>query len=227
MRYSMRMRTLLVLPALVGASACFHLSRGAAVPQQYVLGAGPVPATTQSPPVQGVTVGLRRPQLERYLDTPLLVIRKGPREITFSEFHRWAEPLASGINSAVARYMAGQAPIRAVAAAPWSANERYDYLIQLHVLRFEGEQADIPLVSSGEVHLLAAWEIISQDDGAVLARGTTDYRKGGWRAGDHEGLVAQLDDGLIALSKALVARIAEFPVRPPGSDSSRVRPDRR
>ena len=218
---------MLVLAAMAGATGCFSLSRGAPLPRQYALGAGLMLAASQPPLVQGVAVGLRSPQLEPYLDSPLLVIRRGTREITFSEFHRWAEPLASGINSAVARYMAGHAPIRDVAAAPWSPNARYDYLIQLHVLRFEGEQPDNTLVSTGEVHLLATWEIIRQDDSAVLARGTTDYRKGGWRVGDHDGLVAQLDDGLLVLSNALVARVAELPVGPPGSDSTRVRLDHR
>ena len=148
-----------------------------------------------------------------YLDIPVLVVRKGAREITFSEFQRWAEPLTTGINAAVARYIAGRAPIRLVDVAPWPPREKYDYVIQLHVLRFEGEQPDG--VGDGAAHLLADWEIIRQDDGAILARGTTDYRKGGWRTGDYDGLVELLDDGLIALSDAIIVKIGELAAVPP------------
>ena len=104
--------------------------------------------------------------------------------------------------------MAGRAPIRTVDVAPWPARAPYDYVIQLSVLRFEGVQPDG--AASAEAHLLANWEIIRPDDGVVLARGTTDYRKGGWRAGDYDGLVALLDEGLIVLSDALVAKIGEL-----------------
>ena len=227
MHYSMRTLALLGLLALSGATGCFKLNRGAPVPRQYVLGAGRLQAS--GPPriagdTAGASIGVRRLRIEPYLDTPLLVVRKGAREIMFSEFQRWAEPLTTGINGAVARYLSGRAPVRTVEVAPWPPKERYDYVIQLHVLRFEGEQPDGLGATAGGVHLLADWEIVRQDDGAVLAHGTTDYRKGGWRAGDYEGLVALLDEGLVALSDALAAKIGELAARPPGSDSLTRRP---
>lgn len=44
-------------------------------------------------------------------------------------------------------------------------------------------------------------------DEASLARGTTEYRQGGWTVGDYDGLVALLDSGLRVLSEELVTRL--------------------
>ena len=219
-----RTQVLAGLVAVVGLlplTACFSLNKGAPVPRQYSLGAAPLRSTVAKA-TAGVSVGVRRLRLESYLDILPLVVRKGSREITFSEFQRWAEPLSTGINGAVARYIEGRAPIRTVDVAPWPARGQHDYVIQLSVLRFEGVQP--AGAASAEAHLLVNWEIIRPGDGVVLARGTTDYRKGGWRAGDYEGLVALLDEGLVALSDALAAKIGELAARPPGSDSLTQRP---
>jgi hypothetical protein len=67
-----------------------------------------------------------------------LAVRRDPQEITLSEFHRWGEPLPGGISRAVVAYLTAGAPFRAVDVAPWPLREKYDYLIQLHVLHFEG-----------------------------------------------------------------------------------------
>lgn len=225
-----RLSLLGLLTLAVGASGCFKLNRGAPLPRQYALGAGrgvsAAAATTTaaapgsasgsaSPSAKvGIDIGVRRLILAPYLDIPLLVVRKGSREITFSDFQRWAEPLTTGINAAVARYVSGRGAIRVVDVAPWPPRERYDYVVQLHVHRFEGEQPDG--AGAGTARLLADWEIIRMDDGSILSRGTTDYRKSGWRPGDYDGLVALLDEGLVVMSDAIVAKLTELAALPPG-----------
>ena len=62
-----------------------------------------------------------------------------------------------------------------------------------------------PTATEGEAYLAATWEIIRPDDGVVLARGTTDYRAGGWTIGDYGGLVTLLDAGLRELADDLIA----------------------
>ncbi len=218
MKYFFRTLSLLSLASLASVAGCFSLSHGAPLPRQYALGAERLKAGDPKPLAAGVTVGIRRVELEPYLDTPLLVLRKGSREITFLEFQRWAEPLGTGIGGTLARYLAGRAPIRHVDSAPWPSRAHYDFVIQLHVLRFEGEQPELSPLAAAEAHVLVAWEIVRQDDGVVVAQATTDYRKGGSRAGDYDGLVAQLDEGLIVLADALVAKLGELAARPPGSD---------
>lgn len=201
-----------ILPlVLIAVTGCFSLGRNAPVPQHYVLGgAGPRGEETVSTAPARVTVGLRRLQLAPYLATSFVVVRRGSNQITFSEFQRWGEDLGGGINRAVAGYLAARSPFPRLDMAPWPLGTQHDYLIQLHVLRFEGVATEEPSAGEGEVHMLATWEIIGQRDDAVLARGTTDYRKDGWRVGDYAGLVVLLDAGLEALANDLATGLEKL-----------------
>lgn len=211
MRYAMRAARLLALLGLSGIAGCFSLARTEPPQRHYVLG-GEMREENAPPPgdLAGMTVGVRRLRLASYLEAPFLVVRHGPNQVRYAEFHRWGEQLGGGINRTVAGYLGARAPFRGVDVAPWPARERYDYLIQLHVERFEGLAPEDPAVLEGEVHMLATWEIIRQQDGAVLARGTTDFREGGWRVGDYAGLVSVLDAGLNALSADLASSLSSL-----------------
>lgn len=207
MRYAMKTTRLIVLCAVAGLAGC-SLSHGESPQRHYVLGGSQVQeGRAPHPGLAGRTVGVRRLQVASYLESTSIAVRRGPQEITFSESHRWGEPLSGGIGRGVAGYLTSGAPFRAVDVAPWPLGEKYDHLIQLHVLRFEGVASPGPAASEGEAHLLAKWEIIRQRDGEVLARGTTDYRKDGWRVGDYAGLAALLDAGLLALSNDLMTSL--------------------
>ncbi len=191
-------------------TGCVSLGRHEPPQRYYVLGGDTLrTVSTPSPRVADVTVGIRRLELASYLASPFMVVRRGPNRVGFSEFHRWGEPLGAGINRVVARSLVARG-FRDAAVAPWPPGARYDYLIQLDVVRFEGVAPDKPPSLAGGVHLLATWEIIRQEDGVVLARGTTDYRRPGWAVGDYAGLVALLDEGLEALSADLMARVVEL-----------------
>lgn len=197
---------LLLALALCTLAGCFSLSRETPRLEQYVLGTGPLTeGAAASPDSAGLMIGLRRLDLAAYLAVPGIVVRRGTHEIVLSEFHRWAEEPGAGINRAVAAHLAGLAPVRAVDLAPWPVRSRYAYLIQLHVSRFEGVAPEDPAATEGEAHVLASWEIIRQQDEAVLARGVTDYREGGWQMSDYAGLVGRLDAGLVELARDLAA----------------------
>ena len=212
-QYTVRAVRLISFSAFVALGGCMSLGRGEPAQQHYVLGGG-LPrqseATTSDPP--GLTIGVRRLQIAPYLETPFILVRRGPNQIGFSEFHRWGETPSAGINRAVAGYLRERASLRAIDVAPWPAGERYDYVIQLHVLRFEGVSQGEPPAGVGGVVMLATWEIIRQLDGAVLERGTTDYRENGWTVGDYAGLVTLLDAGLHVLTDQLLSSINELNV---------------
>jgi uncharacterized lipoprotein YmbA len=156
----------------------------------------------------GLNIGLRRLDLARYLAVPAIVVRRGAHQIAVSEYHRWAEVPDVGINRAFASYLSAAPQIRAVDIAPWTARAAHDYLIQLHVSRFEGVAPDSMAVQ-GEAVLLASWEVI-RPDGALMARGTTDYRVDGWRVGDYAGLVTLLDSGLNELARDVVSCLGQL-----------------
>lgn len=212
-QYTVRTVRLISLSAVAVLSGCMSLGRGEPAQQHYVLGGG-LPQTSEATTADlpGLTIGVRRLQLAPYLETPFILVRRGPNQIGFSEFHRWGEALSAGINRAVAGYLRERAALRAIDVAPWPAGERYDYVIQLHVLRFEGVSQGEPPAGEGEVALLVNWEIIRQLDGAVLERGTTHYREDGWTVGDYAGLVKLLDAGLHVLTDQLTSTIAALDV---------------
>lgn len=205
----------LILPfALLTLAGC-SLSRDAPPIQHYALSGAAAPeAGTLSRDQSGLTIGLRRLDLASYLATPFIVMRRGVHEIVYSDFHRWSEEPGQAINRAVAGYLASEAPFRAVDVAPWSPRSRHDYLLQLRVSRFEGVAHEDSAAMEGEVHVLVSWEIIRPHDGAVLARGGTEYRQPGWTVGDYASLVAMLDRGVAALARDLTASLGGLPAAP-------------
>lgn len=211
----MKVTSLLGFYGLLLLTGC-SLNRGAPPAQHFVLGGGRFPERAAEPWALGeVAIGMRRLRLAPYLESNSVVVRRGDRaqELSLSEFHRWSEPLGDGINRAVAGYLTAGAPFSVVDVAPWPARAEHNYVIELHVLRFEGVAPDDPAATEGEAHLLATWAIVRPTDGEVLARGTTDYQKAGWRVGDYAGLVALLDAGVYALSGDLMSSLESLAAR--------------
>ena len=214
LRNHLRVPGLAALAGLIAVSGCFSLARTEPVTRHYVLGGTPLPESAEpSPALAGLSIGVRRLRLAAYLDPPFLAVRREPHGLEFSEFNRWGEPLAAGINRAVTGYLTSAAAFRTVDMAPWPAREKYDYLIQLHVERFEGVAPAEATAAAGEVHMLATWEVVDQQDGVVLARGTTEHREAGWTIGDYPHLVRSLDAGLIALSRDVLAAVESLATR--------------
>ena len=199
----------ILLIAVFALTGCFSLGRDEPIQQHFVLGGNRLEASSpQYERLARLTIGLRQVHLAEYLETPLIVVRHGPHEIRFSEFNRWGENLDDGFNRAVALYLGDRAPFEGVDVVPWAPRAQHDYLIQIHLLRFEGIVTEEATV--GEAYMQAKWEIIRQADGAILSRGTTEYRTDGWIVGDYAGLVTQLDAGLGELSNDLVEALDEI-----------------
>jgi uncharacterized lipoprotein YmbA len=167
-----------------------------------------------------LVVGLRRVRMASYLDTPTIVTRMGPHEVHFGEFHRWGEDLPRAINRAVARHLTTDSAVRRVDVVPWPDRSRHDYVIQIHVLRFEGEappdadeEADEDVRGlrhvgePGTVRVVAAWEIVDPSTETVVRQGTTDRRTEDWTVGDYGDLVRHLDASLQSLAQDLADAI--------------------
>lgn len=198
--------------ALAAISGCVSLGRTEPPLRHYLLAGDTLPSLAtqlggESPrgsdislgALSEATIGLRRLKLASYLTTPFIAVRHGPNEVDFSQFNRWGEPLSVGINRAVATSLVSRG-LHSATVAPWPLRARYDYVLEIDVVRFEGRVPDARSPSEGVVELLATWEILRQADGAVLTRGTTDFRRIGWAVGDYASLVALLGEGLGVLS---------------------------
>jgi uncharacterized lipoprotein YmbA len=216
MRNTYIIRTI-ALCALFALAGCFKLGRNPPVLQQYVLEGGGARANATAPQrVGGTTIGVRRLDLATYLASPAIVVRRGGHEIVTSEWHRWGEDPIEGISRALASHLASAPSVAAVDVAPWAARASHDFLVQLHVGRFEGAADE--RATTGEAQMLATWEIIRPDDGAVLARGSTDYRERGWAVGDYAALVKLLDEALRNVSVDVMTCIGRLsPVSPPSA----------
>jgi uncharacterized lipoprotein YmbA len=201
-----RRASVCVLASLLPLSGCFRLSRESPRLQQFVLSSAPPSAAANTRP--GAALGLRRLDLASYLAVPSIIVRRGANELVVSEFHRWGEDLGESINRVVAANLAGSTSVRAVDVAPWQIGARHNFVVQLHVSRFEGI-AD-SAATQGRIHLLANWDILSPRTGALLVRGTTDERDGSWRVGDYAGLVTQLDSALVRLARDISACVSRF-----------------
>lgn len=206
------MRTTKLLSSLVllALAGCFKLSRTSPPLQQYVLSGARTPiAAAAAGNTAGLTIGIRRIDLAPYLATPAIVVRRGTHQIETSQFHRWGEDLGEGINHTVAAHLTNVPPVKAVDIAPWAARAQHNFLLQLHVSRFEGV-AD-SAATTGAVHLLTTWDIIRPTSGAVLVRGTTEYRAGQFTVGDYESLVAALNAALVRVAGDVRACLGRFP----------------
>lgn len=213
-----RLSATAVLLVLAG---CFKLSRDTPRVQFFVLsGAAPTGvaadtvagtriASPSTPNGAGLALGLRRIDLASYLAVPSIVMRRGANEIVISQFHRWGEDLGQGINRVVATHLASAPPIRSVDVAPWAARTRHDFVVQLHVSRFEGV-AD-SAATAGRGHLVAGWDIIRPLDGRVLVRGSTEALEGPWRVGDYGALVTALDAALAGVARDISSCLSRFP----------------
>ena len=226
MRIPMRYVLLIAIAIPFGLAGCFKLARESPRLQLYALGggsAGATPTTTVGTTTAAhgpLTIGLRRLVLASYLSVPSVMMRRGENQLEASQFHRWGGDLDEGINRAVGAYLAGMPPVRAVDVAPWPSGVRHNFLVQLHVSRFEGV-AD-SAATDGRVHLMAGWDIMRPLDGAVLVRGKTNDRSGVFRVGDFTGLVSGLDAALSRLAREISACLARFPndSTPPASCGS-------
>jgi uncharacterized lipoprotein YmbA len=224
-KYAVQTARVLSVAGLLVLTGCVSLGRGAPAEQHYVLG-GNRPWASAAPErdFSGIKLGVRRLQLAAYLESPFVLVRSGANQVGFSEFHRWAESLGGGINRALSGYLGDRASFQAIDVAPWPTGERYDFVLQVHVLRFEGVAPEDALASDGEVLLKATWEVLQPSSGVVLSRGATDYREGGWRVGDYAGLLTLLDAGLHVLTDEILQSLDEaartaVALRPPSSGS--------
>ena len=206
--------TLLLLTILL-TQGCVNLKPVESSARFYVLGASEHSDTsTQSEtPSSGLSIGLRQLRLASYLDTPYIVVRHGTNEISFSTNHRWGEDLKKAINRTVETHLTSYQSIQRVDVAPWPINVAHDYVVQIHVLQFEGQTDaflpdELPRMLEDQevqVHLVANWQIIDPESNAVLHQENTDVLLGGWNIDIYSNLVSGLDETL----KEMAEKIAE------------------
>lgn len=208
---------LLLLVGLTGllAVGCVRLLEPRPSNTRYYLLDSRLPTDTTATPTEGLRIGLRKPRLAEYLDTPTLAIRRGPNEICFSEFHRWGEDLGPSLNRIVGLNLELEPGIHSAEVVPWPRGTAFDYVVQLRVLRFEGvgpappdpDADDDAPVPTGHTQMTVAWTVLGPNGDEVMARGWTRHRRDDWAVTDYAGLVAELDTSLVVLAQDIGRRL--------------------
>ena len=207
------------LLALVLAGAllagCVRLLEPRPSNTRYYLLRSAAPPDTAVADTTGLAVGVRKPRLAEYLDTPTIVTRRAPNEISFAEFHRWGEDLGPALNRVVALNLEAQPGIRSTEVVPWPEGTTVDYVVQRRVLRFEGvgppppgpEADDDAPIPTGHAQVTVAWTVFGPRGDTVRARGWTQHREAGWPVTDYGDLVSKLDRSLEVLAEDIRARL--------------------
>lgn len=214
---------LLFLIALGGllAVGCVRLLEPRPSNTKYYLLESSLEPETADASNTGLRVGLRKPRLADYLDTPTIVTRHGNNEIRFSEFHRWGEDLGAALNRVVGLNLEAQPGIASVEVVPWSKGATFDHVVQLRVLRFEGvgppppgpnadDDAPIP---TGHSKMTVSWTVFGPEGDSMRTHGRTQHRIDDWPVTDYAALVSRLDSSLVVLSEDIRSRLQSLSPR--------------
>jgi uncharacterized lipoprotein YmbA len=138
MRHSVRRLTGLLLTgatfALLGCTAITAITDAT---RYYVLSPSPETSGTSRTALSSAGIGVGPIVIPGYLDRLQIVTRGANDEIEISTYHRWAEPLDSGIAETLADDLAAQIGNERIAVFPWRGGVArvLDYQVTVVVLR--------------------------------------------------------------------------------------------
>ena len=142
-----------------------------------------------------------------YLDRTQIVTRSGPDRVKLASFHRWAEPLESGIARIVADEIGARVPTDRVVMFPWRGivARAIQYQVVIAVDRFDG-------TLDGDVTLDARWRILDRKgDEVAFSRSTITEKVAG---SGYDPMVAAMSRTLVVLGQEITNAIRSLP-RPP------------
>ncbi|MBF0621111.1 MAG: membrane integrity-associated transporter subunit PqiC [Magnetococcales bacterium] len=150
---------------LLGLSGCTGALRGESSPPRYFMiapQAQPANTSTES----GPSIQIIEVQVPGYLDRQPIVVRNEPHELRFTEFNLWGEKLSETLTRVLMENIAVQAQAKRVSVYPGPLAEKWDYLVDVSLIRFE-QSAD------NQVTLTARWRLGKGGDphGASLMSG--------------------------------------------------------
>jgi uncharacterized lipoprotein YmbA len=159
----------------------------------YTLASAP-PVESTAPAKMTVHVG--PVAIPDTVDRTPMVIRKGPNEVEIEDFHRWAEPLKTGIPRALAANLARELGGSRVSSGRLG-NTGADYQVTLDVSRFESSFSD-------GATLEATWTVIRKTGapttGRTLARAPAP-------SADYSGVASAHSRALEQLAREIAAAI--------------------
>ena len=135
----------------------------------YLLSPSPeTPRSVSRAAVPGAAVGVGPVLIPAYLDRVQMVTRGTNDEPEISTYHRWAEPLESGIAEVLANNLSAQIGSERIAVFPWRGGVArvLDYQVIVVVLRFDGSPGR-------QVTLDARWRLLGKDNRELVLKRST------------------------------------------------------
>lgn len=188
-----------VLPAagvLLAASVLLSGCTGSSpVTRFYTLNAAAAPAAGDARSPMTVVIGAV--SMPDGLDRPQIVLRGAGNQVTFSEFERWLGTPRDEVALAVAGGLKQALGGASVFAGPLGAGMSADFIVLLHVQRFDSALGDAATVE-------AAWQVVPAKGATKAGQSSARESTGG---PGYDALVAAHSRALAAVSRDIAAAI--------------------
>ncbi len=206
-RHTLACVTALLVATTWLLAGCSLLPKPKQDPTRYYVLTGPsVAAFNQGLSKGTLKVGVRSVSITPYLDGKAMIVRRGDNEIDYSEYARWAEPIATGVSRMLVARLQGADQVARVLVQPFPFDVTRDVDVSINVLRCEGRvlpdgSTSVDFRCYLEVIRVAGKESVG---GEVLLREVFEAKGLEWKEGDYAELargisaaVAQLTDAII------------------------------
>ena len=112
--------------------------------------------TIQTPEhLQGVRIAIQPIRIPKYLDRPPIITQSESKtRMVYSEFHRWAEPLADNLQDVLVQNLSNQLPGSVIWNSRAMGEVATDYQIEIQILKLTGALGK-------KTQLSARWSLLS------------------------------------------------------------------
>ncbi len=199
-RLLLKLLPVVVLTAVL--SACVNLKPVADPTRFYVLSVEPAKQPLAEAAKLSLPVSVAAVETPAYLDDRRVAVRKQDNELSYDEFHQWAEPVRDGLTRCLREHLGawlGAGRVNPLGRR-WPAG---DYLqVQARISRFERTQA-------GQAVLTVHWRVVQVKTGAILYAQQTELTREIPNASTDAGAgVRALSDAIAAWSREVAEAVS-------------------
>lgn len=192
--------------ALLGGCA---LSKPSSPVSFYTLGSPPLPAETRQGPTLLVIDPVKVPA---YLERSQMVTRLDDYQLSIEEFHRWAEPLETGVQRYLSTALAQHFPQTLVLEQQPARATDHALRLRVQLESFEVKPSEGLALLQARVHLSQRPQLATAEtQRATFAQEIAfAYAQGPQQSLEPENYAAALNGALDQLVQALAERISQF-----------------
>ncbi len=132
----------------------------------------------------------------KYLDRPQIITRTNSAEIYMAETERWAEPLQENFTRVLTENLSRQLATERISIEPSRSRGEVDLRVIADVLQFDAD-------GSGEVILLAYWNVQGRDNTSLTGMQKSEIRLPVTDQRDWAGVVRQLSTAVAGLASEI------------------------